>query len=185
MVDPWYFTIAKVVAIPAFFISLWNLLSPYILSLKILISPEPQIQILEGDLQGKRITAFNVLFTIIGKGPTTKWETYKFLTANLEIPNGKKIKFDCRSYLEEKGLGQSNASRNIPIPISGGTSKTTNAAFQSLQQESWLEGKYRLYIDVRNSGNDKLKCKGLEFTIDNLSVVKIPDSTIIFSCTII
>src|ERR1700746_590963 len=66
--DTWYVLLAKIVAIPAFLISLWNLLSPYFLKLKLHTVPEAQIQLMEAAQQNTKLTGFNILFTTFSKG---------------------------------------------------------------------------------------------------------------------
>jgi len=174
--EPWYIIVAKIVAIPAFLISLWSLLSPKLSKLKLSIIPETQIQIIEDSLQGKKILAFNVLFTIVTKGPTNKWETYKFIHANVLAPDGRTINFVCRSYLEEKALGQVNLSRNIPYAINGGQSKTTTASFQTSEITSWVLGKYKVEFSAITSNENKINCKKITFVLDEKSIAVVKTS---------
>jgi len=178
--------IIQAIAILAFFISLWNLLSPYILKLSLTLVPEAQIQLLEAIQEDKKLTAFNVLFTAISKGPVSKWNTYKFIRAELLIPDGRKISFICRAYLSEAGLGQSNSSRNIPLAINGAQSKTTTAAFQTVDFTEWQVGNYQASFYCVDAKGHKISSDSLSFELTNtsLTIIKKPNSTYIVECEI-
>jgi hypothetical protein len=188
--DPWYLLPAQIIAIPAFLIGLWNLFSQYLVKIKFRIIPEMQIQIMQGSVKDfnqkdKAIAAYNVLFTVIAKGPSVKWNTYKFISSKLSIPDGSTIKFGCRAYIEEKGLGQSNASRNIPISINGGNSKITTAAFQSGDNfKEWIRGKYKVEFEMTDSNNNKIPCRSLEFNLEehDLKIINAPNSIYMKEC---
>jgi hypothetical protein len=184
--EPWYFVLAKIVSIPAFIISLWNLFLPYFSSLHIKVLPESQIQIMEGILQDKPTTAFNVLFTVLAEGPDTKWETYKFISATLTTPNGAKINYTCRSYLEEKGMGQENASRNVPVSVNGNSSKTHTVGFQSNDFKNWVIGHYVVAFEIKNAKQESLKCSRLEFDMTEkvLRIAQRPDAILMLPCEI-
>jgi hypothetical protein len=185
--DPWYFVIAKIVAIPAFLISLWNFISLYFLKLKLRVIPATQIQLTESTQRGQKLTAFNVLFTIFSKGPSNKWDTYKFISADVLVPNGNKINFICRSYIEETAKGQSNASRNIPIAINGGQSKSTTVSFQTTDFSNWELGKYEITFYAINSHGNNIVSKKIRFILDanSIATVQNPDSILTIPSEII
>jgi|GEM_PF-3051681 len=177
--------ITKVIALVAFLISLWNLFSPYLLRLKLHVIFESQIQLMED--VSKRVLGFNILATIVSTGPGVKWETFRFNDAELIFPNGDKYIFTCRSYLDEKGMGQANASRNIPIAIKGSESKTITSAYQynSIDTHQWIVGTYKLKFNITNSHNSKISAGTIEFhlTQEYITILKKPDAIFMCPCT--
>jgi hypothetical protein len=173
-----YYLIAIIVASLALVISLINSFVLYFKKLKLLIIPELQVQVMEASQNNKFLLAYNILFTIISQGSGITWNTFKFMTSILTTPDGRPIEFECRSYIEEKGMGQSNASRNIPVAINGNNSKILTVAFQSDKLSTWNTGKYKLEFDIRDSNDVKIECPLIEFILDenSLKIIKQPQS---------
>lgn len=180
MIEPIYLTIAKIVAIPAFVLGLWNFLNPLLSKIRICIIPEMQVQI----LKDKELNAYNVLFTIITKGPSHKCITFKFISSKLTTPNGNSFTFRCSSYLEEKGNSQSSKSRNIPIPMYGRNAINVTTAFQSDDINSFVPGKSKIEFEIIKSNNKKIKCKSVEFNIsdEHLELLNDNRSIIMLEC---
>lgn len=179
--------IGGAVGVIALLISLWNLLSPYLLGVRTRIIPESQIQIINAFQKNKKLTAFNILFTIVSKGPSNKWIIYKFHSAFLTIPNKSKIKYRCWSVLEEKGMGQSNSSRNIPHSMNGNSSKTLTLSFQSNEFEEWIVGEYSASFEVSDSNNNKVYCNNIAFQIteSSLKVVQVPNGILMLDSELV
>lgn len=178
--DSWYQLISIIIAVAAFFLSLWNLLSPYFLKVKLILLPENQIQLISEVRWDKIVIAFNVLFVILTKGSNTEWDTYKFLKADLSVPDGRKISFRGWGYLLEKDWWQKNDSRNIPIPIQGWQGKTTTASFLSHDFWDWQVGKYEIAFTVTNSKSKIIPCKRMKFSLDQkyLEIIRRPNATL-------
>lgn len=168
---PWYMILAQVVAIPAFLFSLWPILSPLFLKLKIIGINENQIQLAQVFGNGKYSLGINIFYTIIARGPETKWETFKFVELILTSSNGLSQVFSCTDYLMDKKNGQDSISRNTPVAIKGKDSKTITAAFNSVGAFKIESGEYIVLVSIINSKGQGIKCKPIIFEINKQNIV--------------
>jgi len=137
-------------------------------SIKIKIEDEEQVQLVKIN----NIPAFNLLFVISASGSDTKWKTIKFKSAEVTLPNKKNIVFPCMAHLEEAGMGQRNKSRNVPVSIKGGDSKTVTLAFQrpALLSMDWMIGKYAIEIKYATPDGESYKISKLNFKLNQKSL---------------
>ena len=105
--------IAQIVAIPAFLIAVWAAIYPVVRHVHLTTIPERQIQLIQTKLESREATAFNILVVIVASGPSERWETIKFDSADVHVPDGRVFRFFCRSYLAEIGGRQQNQSRKL------------------------------------------------------------------------
>ena len=168
--------VAQVVAIPAFVIALWNFIYPMTAQTKIALVPERQVQLMQDTIDGKSMTAFNILSTILATGPAQRWETVRFNSATIRVPDGRTINFSCRAYLTEIGRGQQNQSRNIPIAIKGGESMTITSAYQSDELPSWILGEYNFTINAIDSKGRTVTFPSFKITLSqhDLDIINKP-----------
>ena len=154
---------------PAFVLSIWKYLHSKFANVKMRAELEQQVQITQ-----QPCTAFNVLFTLIASGPDKKWGTIKFEYADVKLPNGKNVRYSCNAYLKEEGMGQKNDSRNIPIPLQSGDSRTITAAFQNNEIKYWICGDYEITIVAKTADGHNAKIHSISISLnnDNLSILK-------------
>jgi hypothetical protein len=167
-------SLARWIAVPAFLLSLWVITAPHFQRVKVTFVPERQLQL----ISSPGVLAFNMLVTITASGPSRKWETLKFEEATLRVPDGRTISFPCRAYLVDKGRGQRNQSRNIPVALQGGDTRIITPAFQSSDLEKWSLGSYELRIVASTSSGKRMSVSGLKFTLvpKDLEVIAKPDA---------
>jgi len=168
--------VGQIVAIPTFLLTLYLLLSPKLFRTKISFIAERQIQVLKATAGETPMIAFNILTILVANGPISRWETLRFERAFVTFPDDRTFEFNCRAYLNEIGRGQSNQSRNIPIALQGGESRTITTAFQTHRITDWLAGIYTFIIETSDSRGAETQSGKFKFilTEDNLQIIAGP-----------
>jgi len=184
--------IAQIVAIPAFLISLWNLLYPSLAGTKISIKLEShvalsqglagQMQFEQGEQQGKiaskKTIGFNNLATVFATGPSNNWETVKFNSATVRIPDGRLITFACRCYISELMNARQPAFRNTPLAVKGGESKTVTSRYQNNELPEWILGEYEIQINATDGKGKVIQVNPFKITLNSKNLISLKNSNL-------
>lgn len=137
------------------------------------VYPQPQIQL----TQDGALCAFNVLCTLIARGGSESADTITFTSADVAFPNGNKFFFACRSYIDEKGLGQENASRNIPIAVKGNQIMNITSGYQ-MENGSirWEAGQYAVQLHAIDLKGNSISIPLLQFELspNDIAIISKP-----------
>lgn len=172
--------IAICISILSLGVSVLSFWSTSLRVVRIHVEPEAQIQL----IQEPETLAFNILFILSSSGAPANSSALRFKSADVTFPDGHVETFVARSLLEESGRGQKNQSRNIPIPMYGGESKTTTVAFQAESQNhypSWVPGDYYIEIFFEQRGRQAASNFNFSLAASDLKILQRPDTILMVS----
>ncbi len=151
------------IAVAALLLSAWNTWFANLRALKISIAPEDEIRLRQFPGQ----TGWSLLFVVTASGPESKWATVKFTQTNFTAPDERAYKLQPMSHLIDVGIGQKNTSRNIPIAIRGGDSKSITIGYQCSEMPAWQRGTYRLRLAAVDGRGRQIHIKPVRFVLED------------------
>ncbi len=154
--------ITVLIAAGAFFLSLYNFWFSHFRRLKVAIQPDDEIRLRQFPGQ----TGWSVLFVINVSGPESKWAILKFTKTNFTAPDGHAYALLPMSHVADRGIQQQSSSRNIPLAIKGGDSKTVIIGYQSSQMTKWQEGEYEVTFAAVDSRGEYVTIQSRRFILD-------------------
>jgi hypothetical protein len=151
------------IAVAALLLSAWNIWFANLRGLKLFIVPDDEIRLRQFPGQ----TGWSLLFIVTASGPESKWATVKFTQTNFIAPDEHVYALQAMSHLIDVGIGQKNASRNIPIAIKGGDSKSITIGYQCSEMPVWQRGKYRLRLAAVDGHGREIFIKPVRFVLED------------------
>jgi hypothetical protein len=156
---------SAIVASLAFSLSLWNFWFTQFRKLTIQLIPHELVI-----RQFPPVTICFLYFTILVKGPSSKWATIKFTEASFGGPDSYIRDLIPSSHAEDDGLFLKLVSKNKFIPVKGGESESIIIAYQSSEVIIWQVGDYILNLNAEDEKGQKISIKPVHFILNELLV---------------